>query len=44
MKPEKEDDALDKVKDFLVTGYEKTSVAAKDAMRKVEEKYRDEQF
>lgn len=48
---EQNEDPLEKVKEFFVSGYNKTSMAAKDAIKKVEDKYyksyiryKDEEF
>ncbi|CAK91780.1 unnamed protein product (macronuclear) [Paramecium tetraurelia] len=41
---EEEDDTLDKMKTFFSAGFQKTSEAAKEAKKKLEDKYNDEEF
>ena len=38
------DDPVEKVKGFLVTGYQKTAEATREAVRKVDQKLNDPQF
>ncbi|CAD8104053.1 unnamed protein product [Paramecium primaurelia] len=41
---QEEDDPLDKMKNFFTVGFQKTSEAAKEAKKKLEDKYNDEEF
>lgn len=41
---EVEEDPLDKMKSFLTIGFQKTTEAAKEAKKKLEDKYNDEEF
>lgn len=41
---QEEEDPLDKMKTFFATGLTKTTEAAKEAKKKLEDKYNDEEF